>query len=154
MFDRTTFRQLEALFASTGTAQERIARQVSGLLLLLRVISGLLGPVKALWDNAFASRLSAADGTQLVNGLTLRQWHQYSAAFLVYAVFMRLPLATLAALTLTDGEGNQVRPFAVFDPALLGDLAGMAFEQIAFSEPEATLPAAEVVEDPIVEEGV
>ena len=151
MFDRTTFRQLEVLFAPTGNTQDQIARQVAGLRLLLRLIIGLLGPVKALWDNAFAPRLVGADGTQLVNGLTPRQWQQYSAAFLTYAVFMRMPLAALAALTLTDGDGNVTRPFAVFDPAALEELAGMSLEQIAFSEPEATLPIVEVVEEPVVD---
>lgn len=150
MFDRTTFRQLEALFAPTGTAQERIARQVSGLLLLLRVIIGLLGPVKALWDNSFAARLTGVNGGQIVNGLTVRQWHQYQAAFLVYAIFMKMPLSALAALELPDGT----HPFAVFNFDDLQGMQSMSFEQIAFSEPDNTPPAIEIVEEPINQEEI
>lgn len=139
MFDRTTFRQLEALFAPVGNAQQQVANQVAGLRLILRLIIGLLGPVKALWDNAFAVRLTGQDGGQLVNGLTVRQWRQYSAAFLTYAVFMKLPLNALAALELPDGS----HPFAVFDGEALEGMGAMSLEQIAFSEPEATAPAVE-----------
>lgn len=147
MFDRNTFRQLELLFAPAGTAQERIARQVSGLLLLLRVIIGLLGPVKALWDNSFVTRLTGVDGGQIVNGLTVRQWHQYQAAFLVYAIFMKMPLVALAALELPDGT----HPFAVFNVDDLQGMQIMSLEQIAFSEPDSTPPVTEVVEEPISE---
>lgn len=147
MFDRTTFRQLEALFAPVGNTQEQIARQVAGLLLVLRLIIGLLGPVKALWDNAFAVRLTGVDGGQIVNGLTVRQWRQYSAAFLAYAVFMRLPLNALVALELPDGS----HPFAVFDSEALEGMGAMSLEQIAFSEPESTSPVVEVVEEQPIE---
>ncbi len=150
MFDRATSRQLETLFAREGSNTDRIARHANGLLLLLQSILTALVTVKGLWDNGFAQRLAGEDGARLVNGLTLRQWHQYSAAFLVYAVFMKMPLAAMAALSLPDGT----RPFAVFNPAQLGELANMSFEQIAFSEPETNLPAAEVVEQPIIEEEI
>lgn len=137
MFDRATSRQLESLFAREGTNADQIARHAKGLLLLLQSIITALVVVKGLWDNGFAQRLAGEVGTQLVNGLTLRQWRQYSAAFLVYAVFMKMPLSAMAALELPDGT----KPFAVFNPAQLGDLAGMSLEQIAFSEPEQSLPA-------------
>ena len=148
MFDRTTFRQLEALFAPVGNTQEQIARQVAGLRLVLRLIIGLLGPVKALWDNAFAVRLTGQEGGQIVNGLTVRQWHQYSAAFLCYAVFMKMPLNALLALELPDGT----HPFAVFDSHALEGMGNMSLEQIAFSEPESTSGVGDVVEQPIEEE--
>lgn len=147
MFDRTTFRQLEALFAPVGTTQQQVANQVAGLRLVLRLIIGLLGPVKALWDNAFAVRLTGVDGGQIVNGLTVRQWHQYSAAFLCYAVFMKLPLNALLALELPDGS----HPFAVFDSHALEGMGNMSLEQIAFSEPESTSPVVEVVEEQPIE---
>ena len=143
MFDRSTFRQLEALFAPVGTTQQQVANQVRGMLLILRVIVSLLGPVKALWDNAFAVRLTGQDGGALVNGLTVRQWRQYSATFLTYAVFMKLPLNALAALELPDGS----HPFAVFDSQALEGMGNMSLEQIAFSEPESTSPVVEVVEE-------
>lgn len=143
MFDRTTFRQLEALFAPTGNTQQQVANQAQGMLLILRLIVGLLGPVKALWDNAFAARLTGQDGGQIVNGLTVRQWRQYSAAFLCYAVFMRMPLNALAALELPDGS----HPFAVFDGEALDGMGAMSIEQIAFSEPDST-PRTEIGEAP------
>lgn len=148
MLDRTTFRQLEALFAPVGTTQQQVANQVAGLRLVLRLIIGLLGPMKALWDNAFAVRLTGQDGGALVNGLTVRQWHQYSAAFLCYAVFMKMPLNALLALELPDGS----HPFAVFDAEALEGMGNMSLEQIAFSEPESTSGVGDVVEQPIEEE--
>jgi hypothetical protein len=143
MFDRTTFRQLEALFAPVGTTQQQVANQVAGLRLVLRLFIGLLGPVKALWDNAFAVRLTGQEGGALVNGLTVRQWRQYSAAFLCYAVFMKMPLNALLAMELPDGS----HPFAVFDPEALEGMGSMSLEQIAFSEPESVVPVVE--EEPV-----
>lgn len=137
MFDRETSRQLEALFARTGTGPQRLHRLSIGMLLLLQAIFESLTTVQKLWDNGFGAQVDSAEPNSIVNGYSRRWWLLLQAVYSVYTVAMKAPLGYLA--TLVDGEGNH--PFAVFDPAPLGELAALSIEQVAWREPEASLPA-------------
>jgi hypothetical protein len=106
-----------------------------GMLMLLQAIFEALGTVKSLWDNGFGATVAAAEPNTIVNGYTRRWWLLLLAVYSVYTVAMRAPLGYLA--TLTDAEGN--KPFAVFDPAPLGELAALSIEQIAWMEPEKSV---------------
>lgn len=135
MFDRQTFHQLEALFARTGTGPQRLHRLSIGMLILLQAIFESLTTVQKLWDNGFGAQVDSAEPNSIVNGYTRRWWLTLAAVYSVYTVAMKAPLGYLASLE--DGEGN--RPFAVFDPTPLGELAALSIEQVAWREPETSI---------------
>jgi hypothetical protein len=135
MFDRQFANQLENLFSRDGSNADRVSRMSQGLLLLLQAILTILVAIKALWDNGFGERVENPENA-MIHGYTRRWWLLASATYTIYIVAMKAPLIYLASLQ--DAQGN--RPFAVFDPADLGELAGLTIEQVAWREPETSTP--------------
>lgn len=147
MLDKSTFSELEALFAKSGTNADRTIRVAKGLRIVMELVLFGLAAVKLLWESGFGSVVQALPNEtspEPVSGYTRRWWKTAQAVFNIFAVLFRIPIGQFPALVfldengdvVLDSEDNPVRPFALFNPADLGPLAAYTITKFAPSDPE------------------
>ena len=150
MLDKSTFSELEALFAKSGTNTDRTIRMAKGLRILMELVLFGLAAVKLLWESGFGSAVQALPNEtspEPVSGYTRRWWKTAQAIFNIFAVVMNISINKFPSLVFMDGEGNivtdadgsPVRPFALFDPAELGILGNQTVTKFTPSDPEVAI---------------
>ena len=155
MFTREVMQRIESLFSQSGPNVIRLEGVARGVLTVLQLLIASLAIPNQLWAAGVGAAILAApeDGRPAGSQFTRRWWLALQMALGVFTVAMRTPVSTLASLAVVttddqgdpvvvvDAGGNPVRPFAVFDPALVaGEFQAMTLELLVFSDPETDAP--------------
>lgn len=155
MFTRELMQRIESQFSQSGPNIVRLEGVAQGVLLILQTLIAALAIPAQLWAAGVGAAILAApeDGRPAGSQFTRRWWLALQMALGVFTVAMKTPISTLASLAVVttddqgdpvvvvDAGGNPVRPFAVFDPALVaGEFQAMTLELLVFSDPETDAP--------------
>jgi len=155
MFTREVMQRVESLFSQSGPNLFRLEGVAQGVLTVLQLLIASLAIPAQLWAAGVGAAILAApeDGRPAGSQFTRRWWLALQMALGVFTVAMRTPVSTLASLAvvttddqgdpvvMVDAGGNPVKPFAVFDPALVaGEFQAMTLELLVFSDPETDAP--------------
>ena len=155
MLNRNNMQLIESEFSQTGPNIVKMEGMARGVLLVLQLLLAALALPASLWNAGVgtAVEVAAVDGKPQGSKYTRRWWLALQMALGMFTVAMRTPVSTLASLAVVttddqgdpvvvvDAGGNPVRPFAVFDPALVAEeFQAMTLELLVFSDPETDAP--------------
>jgi len=147
MFNRTNMQLIEAEFGQQGPNIVKMEGMARGTLLVLQLLMTVLSAPAQLWSAGVGAAVEAAavDAKPAGSRYTRRWWLALQMALGIFTVAMKTPISMLAGLETAEG----VRPFAVFDPALVApEFLGMTLERLVYSDPETVVPSAAIIEQP------
>lgn len=133
-FARMKIQQIEQLAGQSGPAMQRLSSLAQAVTLAMQETLAAIGEASELWDNGAGAVVEAASTpTEAPAGspYSQAQWLAWLAAQGAIVIAAQVPLQTLAALAVTDGEGalvldadgNPIMPFAAMDATALALLA-------------------------------
>ncbi len=148
MFTRETMQRIENEMAQSGPNIARLEGMSRGVFSVLQMLIASLAIPAQLWAAGVGKAIEIApeDGKPAGSQYTRRWWLALQMALAVFTVAMKTPIGVLAGLETAEG----VRPFAVFDPAVIApEFLGMTLERLVYSDPETDVPPTVLEEQPV-----
>ena len=150
MFNRETMQRIESYFSQSGPNIVRLEGVAKGFLMMLQLLVAVTAVPAQLWAAGVGATITATavDGKPANSQYTRRWWLALQMGLGVFQVAMKTPISTLISLAVVvdgnivlDADGQPIRPFAVFDPALIPpEYIAMSLELLAYSDPETVAP--------------